>query len=651
MQLAIRKAIQSLLTPFGVRADAGVPMRSPGVDSPYKGASTFRRAGALWGSTSGSANADFLPWQDTLRARSRHLVRNNPLAAGALQTLTDNAIGPGLRVHPEIDREVLGLTDDVADRLERDMVRIWQEWAESCECDLNRMQNFYDLQRLAFHSHLESGDILCLAPGVNRPGADLQTRVQLVEADRIVNPNFQLDTQFLSGGVELDNNAAPTAYHVRSSHPGDLFSFAQPNPFQTQRIRAFGIASGRKNAWLLFDRTRPQQTRGVPYMAVVLEQLKQSERYTDAELHAAIVGGAFTVFVKSQNGQGLLPLATQSGQPSSERERSNADDIFLDYGAIVDLAQGEEIQLADPKRPNRAFGEFIRSVVEQMGAGIGIPFELMVKHFTASYSASRGALLEFKKFYMPKRFWFANSFCFPFYELVLTEAVIRGRLNAPGFLDDPSIRRAYLHCSWRGPSQGQLNPLDEVLAAEKRIALEISTTEQETAEMNGGDWEANHVQRMKEVNKQRTDGTAPADVSSPTPAPAPAGAAAASNRDALVKAEQAVSEAVAEANEVMIEAMDRARSDYLRAMVTQSQQPPAQVHVNVQPPDVKVEVNPPQVKVESPQVHIKQPDVHVNVQPSPPAQVHFPAPEPKHKKVSRKVERDKDGNISRIVEE
>lgn len=535
MQFAIRKAIQALLAPFSIFASHDIDrVRGYGDASPYKGASTFRRAGALWQAGSGSANSDFLPWQDTLRARSRHLVRNNPLAAGALQTLTDNAIGPGLRVHPEVDREVLGLSDADADQLERDMLRIWTEWAEACECDLNRIQNFYDLQRLAFHSMLESGDVLCLAPAVNRPGAYLQIRVQLVEADRITNPDFKPDTEFLAGGIELDANGAPTAYHVRTGHPGDPFAYTKASPFETQRVRAFGVASGRKNAWLLFERKRPQQNRGVPYMATVLEQLKQGERYTDQELHAAIVGGSFTVFVETPDGQGLMPLASAPfAAPGTAQPAATETDIALDYGAIVDLAPGEKVSIANPGRPNTAFGEFVRAVVEQMGAGLGVPYELLLKHFTASYSASRGALLEFKKFFIPKRVFFASSFCSPFYELVITEAVIRGRLSAPGFLDDSSIRRAYLRASWRGPAQGQLNPVDEASAAKIRTEMGLSTLEQETAEMSGGDWETNHAQRVKEVSKRRADGLEP----SPIAPPAPVGVIQTPNRDALDRTE------------------------------------------------------------------------------------------------------------------
>ena len=47
---------------------------------------------------------------------------------------------------------------------------------------------------------------------------------------------------------------------------------------------------------------------------------------------------------------------------------------------------------------------------------------------------------------------------------------------------------------------GHVDPLKEVNAAEKRIANNISTQEQEAAEYNGNDWSANVRQRQKEVS-------------------------------------------------------------------------------------------------------------------------------------------------------
>jgi lambda family phage portal protein len=472
-------------------------------DGPFKSASTYRRANALWHTSSGSADADLMPSLETLRFRSRDLKRNNPLAAGALNTMTTNVVGSGLLCNPVINYRALGLSRQQAKEKKKEIVDLWTEWGESVECDLNRVSDWYGLQRLAYGSMLESGDALALAPPVNRPGADLQTRVQIVEADRIANPTGHFDRERLVGGVEMDQYGAPQAYHVRTVHPGSSWSLS--SSWQSLRIRAFGAATGRRNAWLLYQRQRPGQTRGIPYLSIVLEHAKQLDRYTDAELMAAIVGGSFTVFVKSPNGEGLMPLASMPLQTTAGTGAATPNDIALDYGAIVDLAPGEEIQTASPNRPNRAYGEFVKSVIEFFSAGLNLPFELLLKHFTASYSASRAALLEAWRFFKIERNWFAAHFCQPFYELVLTEAVLRERIDLPGYLENPRAKRAWGFALWTGPSMGQLNPLDEVEAAKERVKMGISSLANEASEITGEDWEDIHEQRVEETEKRRRD--------------------------------------------------------------------------------------------------------------------------------------------------
>ena len=46
---------------------------------------------------------------------------------------------------------------------------------------------------------------------------------------------------------------------------------------------------------------------------------------------------------------------------------------------------------------------------------------------------------------------------------------------------------------------GHVDPLKEVNAAERRIANNITTEEQEASEYNGNDWAANVRQRRKEL--------------------------------------------------------------------------------------------------------------------------------------------------------
>ena len=100
-----------------------------------------------------------------------------------------------------------------------------------------------------------------------------------------------------------------------------------------------------------------------------------------------------------------------------------------------------------------------------------------------------------------RRQWFVRDFCDPVYELWMDEAVARGRITAPGFFSDPVIRAAYLGCEWIGPSQGQLDPIKEINAEVAAIREGITTREQSTIRINGGQWDSNVERLMRENEK------------------------------------------------------------------------------------------------------------------------------------------------------
>ena len=170
------------------------------------------------------------------------------------------------------------------------------------------------------------------------------------------------------------------------------------------------------------------------------------------------------------------------------------------------LATGESIESANPNRPNDSFDPFVLSILRQIGVALELPFELLVKHFTASYSAARAALLEGWKYFISERKWLAENFLDIVYEVWMTEAVAIGRIPAPGFFADPVIRQAYLGAQWIGPARGMIDEHREIQAAEGRVDMGISTLVEETAMITGGDWERKHPQRAREHRMRKDAG-------------------------------------------------------------------------------------------------------------------------------------------------
>jgi len=66
-----------------------------------------------------------------------------------------------------------------------------------------------------------------------------------------------------------------------------------------------------------------------------------------------------------------------------------------------------------------------------------------------------------------------------------------GRINAPGFLEDPFVRYAYLNCAWTGELAGAIDEIKEVKAAKMRIEAGLSTRTKEAAMMNGSSFDEN----------------------------------------------------------------------------------------------------------------------------------------------------------------
>jgi len=461
------------------------------------GANTTKKSLIGWNYAGGSAREDINDNLSVLRQRSRDLYMGVPIATGAVKTMRTNVVGRGLMLKPTVDAEVLKLTAAQAQQLEKEITREWALWAESPDCDMARIDNFYELQQLAFLNWLASGDTLVLLPTKKRKNQPYDLRVQLVEADRLSSPNnFDTFDNQIVGGVEVDKDGEVVAYHFSKHHP---LSYANER-MEWQRVEAYGEKTGRKNVLHLMCRERIDQRRGVPFLAPVIEALKQLGRYTDAELIAAVISGLFTVFIEKESNEDGEPV----GSGIAEEDLIDEDDensLELGPGAILDLAEGEKAHDINPGRPNKNFSGFVEAICRQIGAALEIPYELLLKHFTSSYSASRGALEEAWKMFKMYRAWMANDFCQPVYEEWLAEAVAKGRIKAPGFFTDPLRRKAYCKAQWNGPARGLLNPVQEVGAAVTRVENGFSTRSAETMEMAGGDFYSNCEQLKQEEKK------------------------------------------------------------------------------------------------------------------------------------------------------
>lgn len=470
------------------------------------GASHSKNSMKGWNASSKSPQEDIDRHLHTLRQRSRSLMMSAPIAVSAIKTNRTNIVGVGLRARPTIDRIALGISEAEAKAWEDKTQREFELWAKSKHCDSTKVNNFYEMQQIACTSWLMNGDAVALAKYSDSESAFMPygLRIHMIESDKVCNPyssgsnvNLQQinpDTgNRIYNGVEIDKNGAVVAYHICNTYPQSSLQAEK----EWKRVEAFGKRTGFPNVLMIFESERAEQYRGVPYLAPVIESLKQLTRYSEAEIMAAVINGFFTVFITSEKGTSEIPFTGIRDDDSEGAD--DARNYGLGPGMINILAPGEDIKMADPARPNTNFDAFTTAFAKYIGAALEIPYELLLKQFGASYSASKAALEEAWKAFRMKRAWLVNDFCQPIYEMWLVEAIAKGRIKAPGFYLDAAIREAWCKCTWNGPSQGMLDPLKEINAATKRVELGISTRQRETMEMNGGSFDDNSEQLLREA--------------------------------------------------------------------------------------------------------------------------------------------------------
>lgn len=464
------------------------------------GASTQKNSMRGWVTSANSPDEDIVENQALLAERGRDLFAGAPIATGAIKRIRTNVVGSGLKLNANIDYEYLGLTSEQADTWEKNVEREFALWSESKLCDLQRRCTFGQIQSLAIMSALINGDVFVTLPLRQNVGMPYELRINLIESDRVYTPaNKIYGDANIKGGIEIDEDGAAVACWISNKYPNSMDLTGKTIH---ERVEFYGKNTGRPNVLhIVQDWERPSQRRGVSILAPVIESLKQLSRYSEAELMASVVSSMFTVFVKSN--QPDTPLG--QGIPLGDQVAADDPTVYeLGNGAVVGLDEGEDVTIANPARQNTAFDVFTTSIIRQIGMALEIPYEVLLSHFSSSYSASRGALLEAWKMFRMRRNWLVQTFCQPIYEEWLSEAVAKGRIDAQGFFTNESVRKAWCGADWYGPTQGQLDPVKEANAARIRVDEGFSTREREAAELSGSNFEDTHRVRVREEEARRT---------------------------------------------------------------------------------------------------------------------------------------------------
>lgn len=465
------------------------------------GASREKKVLQTWLPQHHSAKSDIELNLKLLRNRAADLVMNSPVGRAAVNTSTTGAIGAGLKLYPRIKYKELGLTTKQAREWSRRAKAEFELWSESVECDFYARNNFLELQQIAYSSYLMDGDCFCLFR--RRAGKPYSLKLQLIEAGRVANPtqgaglfeNVEMTAQKrgnrIVNGVEVNAEGRMEAIWIANKVPGEI---GLPESVEYKRVLM--ESSGVRNVLHICKDSRIGQYRGEPYLASVIETLKQVDRYGNAELASAVLKSFFSIFF-TQGAQtfDINQIIGEDGEPCL-----SVEDYKVESGSILALPRGVDVKAIDNQSSQSTFADFTQQFLMQASAALGLPSETILKSYKSSYSASRAALLQAADEFRIRREAFIVDFCEPVYKQFLIEAIALGRIDAPGFFEDELIQKYWLGADWYVEGMHLLDVTKEMQGAEKRIELGISSRQREAAQLCGVDFTEN-LEQLREEQK------------------------------------------------------------------------------------------------------------------------------------------------------
>lgn len=466
---------------------SGRPMRS------HRAAEQRSQELAGWSPRMASTDGHWLPDREVVSARVEDIVRNNGWASGAIQRYLDQIIGSNLRLSWRPNVEALGLDNEVGFDFVRSVEQSFRRWATDSRnlIDCSRRYNFAGLLGILLRQRIINGECVALIHWLEQAETPYRTALQPISPDRLCNPMGMPDSDVLRGGIERNNFGRPLAYHIREALEGDYYSQNSGKWSRVERTTAWG----RLRVLHFFEPESFEQSRGKSMLTPILEQLKMEDKYARSELQAALLNAVLAAYVESPLDHSLLQDAMNGNTDFSPYQDGRAgfhgeNPISIGGTVIPSLFPGEKIGFADTKRPNQAFPDFEATVLRHCATGLGWSYEQMTQDWTkTNYSSARAALMEVWKFLTARRDHFTAGTATPIFALWLEDALDIGLIVPPP--GTPGLYEAWdcwISCRWTGPGRGWIDPVKEAQASETRMAIGISTLQQEAADQ-GQDWE------------------------------------------------------------------------------------------------------------------------------------------------------------------
>jgi lambda family phage portal protein len=372
-------------------------------------AARLDRLTADWQATTVSINQELRGDLDRLRARCRQLINNNDYARKFRLMVQSNIVGPGgIRLQARVSDG-----PDRPDRLANQAIEAaWAEW--SAQCDVTGRQSLRDLCDTLVGQLPSDGEFLVRIVRGPQAGNRFGFALQAIDVDRI-------DTTYTVAragpqnavvmGVEIDEFHRPQAVWIFEAHPNDGAASSR------QRIR---LPIGEVLHVLRVE--RPEQARGVPWMAPGVLSLHHLGKFSLATLLAAENGANHFGFFQTPDGQS--PIGAVDGE---------GENITVTQPGTYDvLPPGVTFQAHESRYPDQVVGPFVKHHLQRIASGWGIAYHSLANDLEGvNFSSIRSGTLEERDRWAADQEWFIATFMEPVFQAWLQWSLMKGLIVMP----------------------------------------------------------------------------------------------------------------------------------------------------------------------------------------------------------------------------
>lgn len=342
--------------------------------------------------------------------RARQLDKSSTIAKAVHSSIVYHSIGSGL------------ILSDIDDELKN----IWELKNEDRGFDYQGELDLYQLQQQIIRTVLISGEAFVFRIPVEGD----YSKYIVVEPDYFYTPDFvscnngiyTYKRNTVIDGIEYNKKGEPKYIWYnpnRYINPSDKNSW--------QRIKLYNKDS-KPELLHVYIKDRPGTNRGLPIISPVIDLVWSTLALTEAEVQMGILQACSAFVIKTDTDKTRSPYEPVSPQDLNkelvqekttihsdgrvEKEYTIAPQLennnffnneiytkthYIKPGSIQHLAPGEDVQLLQTNAPNTGLKNFYDLVMEQVGAALRIPKQILTNSYDASYSAAKASFSEFKK--------------------------------------------------------------------------------------------------------------------------------------------------------------------------------------------------------------------------------------------------------------